>query len=63
MRFRLDIKRKLFIQRFVGHRDRLPRGAVNASLLEAFKDRLDGALGSLFYWVATLHVTRRFGIS
>ena len=63
MRCRLDIERKFFIQRFVRHCNRLPRGAANSPSLEAFKDRLDGALGSLVYWVATLHMTRRFGVS
>ncbi|KFZ45849.1 hypothetical protein N321_03506, partial [Antrostomus carolinensis] len=46
-RFRLDIRRKFFTQRVVGHWNRLPRGAVDVPSLEAFKARLDGALGSL----------------
>ena len=32
----------------------MPREAVDALSLEAFKVRLDGALGSLIQWVATL---------
>ena len=32
----------------------MPRGAVDASSLEVFKARLDGALGSLNWWTATL---------
>jgi len=32
----------------------LPREAVDAPSLEAFKARLDVALGSLFWWLATL---------
>jgi len=37
----------------VRHWKRLPREAVNAPSLEAFKVGLDGALGSLIWWVAT----------
>ena len=43
----LDIRRKLFTQRVVGHWNRLPKEVVDAPLLEAFKARLDVALGSL----------------
>ena len=32
----------------------LPREAVDAPSLEVFRDRLDGALGSLMWWVAVL---------
>ncbi|KFZ55212.1 hypothetical protein N321_10374, partial [Antrostomus carolinensis] len=46
-RLRLDIRRKSFTQRVVRHWPRLPREAVDAPSLEAFKARLDGALGSL----------------
>jgi len=34
---------------------RLPKEAVDAPSLEAFKARLDVALGSLVWWLATLH--------
>ena len=34
----------------------LPKEAVDAPSLEAFKARLDVALGSLVWWLATLHV-------
>jgi len=45
-RFRLDIRRKFLTQRVVTHWSRLPSEAVDAPSLEAFKARLDVALGS-----------------
>ena len=33
----------------------MPKEAVDAPFLEAFKARLDVALGSLVWWLATLH--------
>ena len=38
------------------HWNRLPKEVVNAPSLEVFKARLDVALGSLVYWLATLHI-------
>ena len=35
----------------------MPKEAVNAPSLEPFKTRLDVALGSLVWWLATLHTT------
>ena len=55
-RFRLDIRRKFFTQRVVRHWNMLPKEAVDAPSLEAFKARLDVALGSLVWWLATLHI-------
>jgi len=55
-RFRLDIRRKLFTRRVVTHWNRLPKEAVGAPSLEAFKARLDVTLGSLVCWLATLYV-------
>ena len=54
-RFRLDIRRKFFTQRMVTHWNRLPKEVVDAPSLEAFKARLDVALGSLVWWLVTLH--------
>ena len=38
------------------HWNRLPKEVVDAPSLEAFKARLDVALGSLVCWLATLHI-------
>ena len=56
LRLRLDIRRKFFTQRVVMHWNRLPKEAVDAPSLEAFKARLDVALGSLVWWLAALHI-------
>ena len=55
-RFRLDIRRKFFTQRVVTHWNRLPKEVVDAPSLDAFKARLDVALGSLVWWLVTLHI-------
>ena len=55
-RFRLDIRRRFLTQRVVTHWNRLPKEAVDAPSLEAFKARLDVALGSLVWWLVTLHI-------
>ncbi|KFW00508.1 hypothetical protein N326_05573, partial [Eurypyga helias] len=46
-RFRLDIRKKFFLQKVVRHWNRLPREAVDAPSLEVFKARLDEALSNL----------------
>ncbi|KFQ31330.1 hypothetical protein N332_13482, partial [Mesitornis unicolor] len=46
-RFRLDIRKNFFTVRVVRHWHRLPREVVDAPSLEAFKARLDRALGNL----------------
>ena len=55
-RFRLDIRRKFFTQRVVTHWNGLPKEVVDDPSLEAFKARLDVALGSLVWWLVTLHI-------
>ena len=40
----------------VTHWNRLPKEVVDAPSLEAFKASLDVALGSLVWWLATLHI-------
>ena len=54
----LDIRRKFFTQRVVTHWKRLPKEVVDAPSVEAFKARLDVALGSLVWWLPTLHIAR-----
>ena len=51
----MDIRRRFFTQRVVRYWNRLPKEAVDTPSLEAFKARLDVALGSLVCWLATLH--------
>ena len=55
-RFRFDIRKKFFTQRVVTYWNRLPREVVDAPSLEAFKATLVVALGSLVWWLATLHI-------
>jgi len=55
-RFKLDIRRQFFTQRVVSHWNSLPKNVVDAPSLEAFKARLDVALGSLVCWLVTLHM-------
>ena len=52
----MDIRRKFFTQRVMTHWNRLPKEAVDAPSLEAFKARLDVVLGSLVWWLVTLHI-------
>jgi len=40
----------------VTHSNRLPKEVVDAPSLEAIQARLDVALGSLVWWLATLHI-------
>ena len=52
----MNIRRKFFTQRVVMHWNRLPKEVVDAPSLEAFKARLDVALGSLVWWLAMLRI-------
>ena len=47
-RFRLDIRRGFSAERAVKHWNRLPKEVLDAPSLEAFKARLDVALGGPF---------------
>ena len=50
----MEEKRKFFHREVMTHWNMLPREVVDAPL-EAFKARLDVALGSLVWWLVTLH--------
>jgi len=40
----------------VTHWNKLPKEVGDAQSLKAFKDRLEGAVGSLVWWLATLYI-------
>ena len=50
----MDVRKNFFIWRMTRQWHRLPRGGVDVPSLETSKARLDGALGSLSWWVAAL---------
>jgi len=54
-RFWLDFRKNFFTERMVTHWNKLPKEVVDAPSLGAFKARLDVALGSLVWWLVTLH--------
>ena len=54
-RFRLNMRWKFFTEGG-DVLNRLPKEAVDAPSLEAFKARLDVALGSLVWWLVTMHI-------
>jgi len=53
-KFRLDIRKKIFTMGVVKHWHRLTREVMDASSLETFKARLDGALSNLMELKMTL---------
>ena len=61
-KFRLNIRRKFFIQRMVRRCHRLPREAVHTPSLEVFKAKLDGTLCSLMWWGGNPAHRRRLNI-
>ena len=50
----MNLRKKFFTMRMVRQWHKLPREAVGTPSLDTFKARLDGALGSLISWVASL---------
>ena len=50
----MHVRKNFSTQRVVRYWNLLPREAVDAPSLEMFEVRVDGALGSLIWWVATL---------
>jgi len=50
----LDVRKKSFTQRVMRHWNRLPREVVDTPSLGAFSTKLNGALGSLIWWMAAL---------
>jgi len=50
------VRKKFFTQRGRTHWNGWPKKAVDAPSLEAFKARMDGALGSLSWCGAALHM-------
>jgi len=58
-RFRLDIRKKLFMLRVVKHWQRLPRKVGDAPSLEMFQVRLDRALSNLIWLKLSLLMAGR----
>ena len=54
----MDLRMKFFPERLVRHWNRLPKEVVDAASLEAFKARLDVALGNLVQCLDTLRTAR-----
>jgi len=46
-KFRLDIRKKFFTERLVGHWNRLPREVVMTPSLSEFKESLDDGLSRM----------------
>ena len=52
----MNIRKKFFHTEGGDALNRLPKEAVDAPSLQAFKARLDVAPGSLVWWLETLHI-------
>ena len=48
-KFGLDLRKRFFTERVVGHWNRLPREVVMAPSMSEFKERLDNALNHMVY--------------
>jgi len=46
-KFRLDIRKRFFTERMVGHWNRLSREVIVASSVSEFKEHLDNGLGHM----------------
>jgi len=46
-KFRLDIRKRFFTERVIGHLDRVRREVVTAQSLSEFKEHLDDALSHM----------------
>jgi len=55
-RFRLDFRRKFFHPKGGDTLEQVAQGGCGCPILDAFKARLDVALGSLVQWLVTLHI-------
>lgn len=60
--FSLDIRKKFFTVRWARHWNRLPREAVDATILAVIKTRLDKALGSVVSWEVSLPMAESLGL-
>jgi len=56
VKFRLDIRKKLFAVTVVRHWNMLPSEVVDDPFVEAFKARLDGTLSNLVYREVSLPI-------
>ena len=52
----MDIRKKFFHTEGGDTLEQVAQGGCGCPILEAFKARLDVALGSLVWWLVTLHI-------
>lgn len=55
--FKLDIRKKFFTTWGKRHWNKLPREAVEASLLEVFKTKFNRTLNNLSWWKVPVHIS------